>query len=181
MTHVKFHCLHSLPPTDRHYNSRTDVCLLYIPNRFPAQTGTGWTKKELYSPAKLWGPSILTPHNGHRGENGWSVRLTILVSRFLTVWCSGTWKILSTQPYGDKERFMTAGRKTVSTAMVIRRFLTTNARVRSQGSPSGIRGGQSNSGESCFSLLIGLPMPNTTPPIFQVHSYIIQGNECVRF
>lgn len=86
--------------------------------------------------------------------------------------------------YGDKERFMTRGRKTVSTAMVhvgIRRLLTAKARVRSQGSPRGIRGGQSDSGESCFSLLIGLPMPITTPPLFQVHSYIIQGNGCVRF
>jgi hypothetical protein len=86
--------------------------------------------------------------------------------------------------YGDKERFMTTGRKKVSTAMFhvgIRRLLTAKARVRSQGSPRGIGDGQSNSGESCFSLLIGLPMPITTPPIFQVHSYIIQGNECVRF
>jgi len=86
--------------------------------------------------------------------------------------------------YGDKECFMTTGSKKVRTAMVhvgIRRLLTTKARVRSQGSPHGIRGGQSDSGESCFPLLMGLPMPITTPPIFQAHSYIIQGNECVRF
>ena len=30
------------------------------------------------------------------------------------------------------------------------------------------------SGESCFSLLIGLPKPITTAPVFQVHSYIIR-------
>jgi hypothetical protein len=86
--------------------------------------------------------------------------------------------------YGDNERFMAKGRKKVSMAMVhvgIRRFLTAKASVRFQGSPRGIRGGQSGSGESCFPLLIGLPMPVTTPPIFQVHSYIIQGNGCARF
>ena len=52
--------------------------------------------------------------------------------------------------YGDKERYMPRGRKKVSTTMVnvgIRRFLTAKVRVRSQGSPRGIRGGQSDSGE----------------------------------
>jgi hypothetical protein len=81
--------------------------------------------------------------------------------------------------YGDKERFTTRGRKKVSTARVhvcIRRILTAKAQVRSQGRPRGIRGGQSDSGESCFSLLICLPMPITSPPIFHSHSYIIQGN-----
>jgi hypothetical protein len=86
--------------------------------------------------------------------------------------------------YGDNERFMAGGRKKVSMAMVhvgIRRLLTAKASVRSQGSPREIRGGQRDSGESCFSLLIGLPMPITTPPMFQFHSYTIQGNGCVRF
>jgi hypothetical protein len=86
--------------------------------------------------------------------------------------------------YGDKERFMTRGRKKLSTAMVhvgIRRFLTAKAWIRSQGSPHGSRGGQSYIGERCFPLLIDLPMPVTTPPISQVHSYIMQGNECVHF
>jgi len=86
--------------------------------------------------------------------------------------------------YCDKELYMTRGRNKVSTALVhvgIRRLLTAKARVYSQISPRGIRGGQSDSGKSCFSLLIGLPMPITTPPIFQTHSYIIQANECVRF
>jgi hypothetical protein len=57
----------------------------------------------------------------------------------------------------DKERFMTRGRKKVNTAMVhvgIRRLLTAKVRVRSQGSPRGIGGGQSDSGESYFSMLI---------------------------
>ena len=61
----------------------------------------------------------------------------------------------------------------------IRRLLTAKAHDLSQGSPRGIRVGQSDSVESCFSELISLPLPITTPPLFHAHSYIIQGmNTC---